>query len=91
MKIKLLFLAVILAACGGSTKPNVSHPIVVTNIRASTHEIEISGIYCKYIGRSSSFSRPYRFIDTCGKFKVGDTVFVNFYKKNKYARLICTI
>lgn len=84
MKNKLiLLLTIILFSCGGSRKPKTHEAIVIVKINKAPAPTTNSDIYCKYIGEYSDklFTRNFKIIDTCGKFKIGDTIYVNFYKK----------
>lgn len=76
----LIFLSSILVGCGGSRKTKSYEFIVVTNIRDAKDNNQKEGLYCKYCGSIGNSWRPSRFIDTCGKFKVGDTVWPKFTK-----------
>lgn len=81
MKYILILISIIFASCGGSRKPKVYEPIIISKIVPNTDASTKEHIYCKYFGTGGGLPRKPKFIDTCGKFKVGDTIYVNFYKK----------
>jgi hypothetical protein len=79
----LIILSILFISCGGSRKPKTCEYIVISKIVANTynHDKSDNNLYCKYLDKDKVFYRRFKFVDTCGKFKIGDTVWVNFYKR----------
>jgi hypothetical protein len=82
MKYIPIIITLILASCGGSRKTKVCEGMIISKIVPSTHDYEEKYTnYCKYFAHNgTSLWREFKFIDTCGKFTIGDTVYPKFVK-----------
>lgn len=78
---KKIFLGLIIVltftACGGSRKTKVYEPIIITEVRDVCRGIPFG--FSKYFGEGD-YARRFKFVDTSGKFKKGDTIWPKFTK-----------